>query len=350
MQSHVTHILPLAKIRRYRMLPVPGTVLVRAGQNVETTDVIAEANLETKHIMLDIARGLGVKRGKSGQYIKRKIGDEVPQDGMIAERGGMGRVIRAPRAGKVVAISGGQVLLQVSNKPFQLLAGLPGTVAEVEADYGAVIEASGSWIQGIWGNDEIAVGGLTVLAKEPVHELNHKELTPNQRGSVILAGYCSDRKALEAGASNQLRGLILSSMSTSLIPIASRMPYPIIVLEGFGKLPMNETAHKLLSTSEQREVSVNSMQYNPLKGERPEIVISLESSVTPPMPLTMRKLEIGTQVRILRAPHIGIVGKISSLLPGLTRFPSGLRAPGAEIDIQDEEKAVVPLANIEVLG
>jgi hypothetical protein len=250
----------------------------------------------------------------------------------------------------VVAISGGQVLLQVSNQPFNLLAGVTGTVTEIEADYGVSIESSGAWIQGVWGNDRIAVGGLQVLAKTPDHELTTSDIDPSQRGSVILAGYCKERRALESAGTAQWRGLILGSMATQMVPVAEKMTYPIIILEGFGRIPINAAAYKLLSTSASREVVLNTMPYNRLTGERPEIVIPAEGSGSPPIPIDLQRLEEGLRVRILRAPNLGSVGIITTIYPGLTRFPSNLRAAGAQIELENGEKVVVPLANIEVLG
>ena len=350
MISNVNHILPLAKIRRRRFLPIEGTVLVRAGQTVSATDVIAQADLNAKHIMLDVARGLGVSLGKAGQYIKRQLGDEVPADSIIAERGGFGRVVRSPAAGKIVAISGGQVLLEIKNEPYSLLAGLSGTITEIEAGYGAYIEATGAWIQGVWGNNKIAIGGLTVLAEEPDHQLTANDPDPSQRGSIVLAGHCSDRRALDATAKSKWKGLILASMSTQLVPLASRMPFPVMVLEGFGEFAMNAVAHRLLASSHQREVVINTMPFNHMTGERPEVVIPLESSSVPPVPPDLQQLETGLRVRMIHSPHMCEAGTITKLLPGYTKFPSGLRATGAEVEMDDGEKVVVPLANIEVLG
>ncbi|MDH3943321.1 MAG: hypothetical protein OEV06_04410, partial [Anaerolineae bacterium] len=85
----VTHFLPLAKIRQNRFLPAPGMVMVRAGQNVSPTDVIAQANLHPNHIVLDVARGLGVAVSKVSDFIDIQVGDEVEKDAVIATRSGL---------------------------------------------------------------------------------------------------------------------------------------------------------------------------------------------------------------------------------------------------------------------
>lgn len=349
MISKVTHVSPLTKVRRQLLLPVPGRVLVRSGQSVHATDVIAEANLEPEHMLLDIAHFLGVAPQSAGAYIKRTVGEEISEGSVIAERGNFGRVVRAPAAGRVVAISKGQVLLEFNNRPFQLLAGLSGIVTKVEADYGATIEASGSWIQGVWGNRQLAVGGLIALAEEPEHVLTPEQVQPSQRGAIIFAGHCSDPRALEAAAENQWRGLILGSMPATLIPQAEKAPFPIIVLEGFGDIPVLAPTFRLLTSNEAREVVLNSMIYDPLTGEAPEVTIPIEAEANLASTAIQRLTE-GLRVRVIQAANAGVVGTITALPAGLMQFPSGLRAPAAEVSIEGGKRVSVPVANIEVLG
>ena len=71
MIAAVTRVSILTTIRRRRVLPVIGRVLVRRGQKVAATDVIASADLAPQHLMLDIARGLGLPPDQAGSYIQR---------------------------------------------------------------------------------------------------------------------------------------------------------------------------------------------------------------------------------------------------------------------------------------
>ncbi|MBI3158643.1 MAG: hypothetical protein HYZ26_03460 [Chloroflexi bacterium] len=348
MLAPVTHISALARIRRRRMLPVPGKVLVRAGQNVAATDVVAEGVLAPEYAVLDVARALGVSPERAAQYTEREPGEALSKGSLIARRGG--RSVIAPRDGRVAALSNGQLLLELRSKPFQLLAGIPGTVMEVTADYGVTIEGVGAWVQGIWGNGHINSGPLAVMADGPDDRFGTDKLDPSQRGTVMLGGNCGDRKTLEGAAALQLRGLILASLATPLIPVAARMPYPILVLEGFGKLAMNAAAFKLLSTNAGREIAVDAEPFDRFTGERPEAVIGLPSGGQPPIPLDLENFRVGQRVRLSRAPRPAGVGAIRQLPDGLARFPSGLRAVAAQVEFENGDSLLVPLANIEVIG
>jgi hypothetical protein len=317
---------------------------------VVADEVIAITDAFANHISIDLERGLGVQKGKIAQYLKRKVGDEVSEGAVIASRSGIiGRSIRAPRAGKLVTVGGGQVLLQVSQKPYELKAGIPGTVIQVEADYGAIIQTTGAWVQGVWGNGKVSTGSLALAVEQPDQAVTTKDLDPAERGLILLAGYCIDPKVLEEFAKYKMRGLILGSMSTRLIPVAMRMPYPIMVLDGFGTMGINLTAFRLLSTNIEREISMNAAVFNRQTGQRPEIVIPMKGQGAPPVPMDLQTVSVGQQVHILRAPYHGKVGTIERMV-GTIRFPNGLRVEAAEISIGEKEKALVPLANLEILG
>jgi hypothetical protein len=348
--SSITHVLAVTSIRRTRMLPAPGRVIVRKGQRVDSTDVIAQAHLSPEHLLLDVAGGLGVSAGKADLHIQRQVGEDVIEGDVIAGPVGLGRrVFRAPKSGRIVLVGGGQVLLALEGKPFELKAGIPGIVTALIDDYGVEIETPGGLIQGVWGNNRIGVGLLQNLSLSPKDVLTRDRLDVSHRGSVILSGYCKHADVLETAAEIPLRGLIFSSMDSSLVHLAEKMPYPIILTEGFGEIPMNSPAYKLLTTNERREVVLTAEPWDRLAGTRPEIVIPLPASGQLPLPSGTEVFKPGQQVRLLSSSRRGEMGVLTELYPGLTTLPSGVRAPAAEIRLESGKDIIFPLANIEVL-
>jgi hypothetical protein len=348
MLASVTHILPLTLIRRTRTLPFSVRVLARQGQKVSAADVIADASLPSRHILLDIRRGLGgISTKEAEKSIARQEGDKLAKGDVIAESGGVfARLVRAPADGEVVSISGGQVLLRVQSTIVELKAGMSGTVVEILPERGAVIEAHGGLLQGVWGNGRIDSGLLLVLAKSPDEELTGARIDVSMRGAVVLAGTCATADALKAAAELPLRGLILSSLASELVPVANKLEYPIVVLDGFGKIPMNELAYKLLSTSEKRDVSINAT-INPKTGERPEIVIPLPATGqgTPETDY----FAVNQTVCIHGEPYQGKIGKIIQVRQGLVTLPNGIRTNAADVQLDSETRVLVPLANLDVL-
>ena len=351
MLAPVLHILPLTTIVRERSLPVAGKVTAHLNQRVSPTDVIAEANFAREHVLLDVARTFGLSAAAADKMIKVNEGDRVSLGALIAEGGGIiPRSIRAPRAGRVMVVGGGQVLMEVGDARIELKAGLPGQVIQVVQERGVVIRTAGALIQGVWGNGRIDNGLMRVLIEKPDDTLTADRLDVSMRGSVILGGHVRDADTLRAATDQQIRGLIIPSMMSQLIQTAYQMRYPILVLDGFGAMPMNSSAFKLLTTNGEREVTVNAEHFDRYSGNRPEAIIPLPVTNEPEEPEPFNAFAVGLTVRMRRPPFAGMIGTISNLPAGLSILQSGLRASAADVKLENGESVTVPLVNLEVVG
>jgi hypothetical protein len=323
---------------------------VRKGQNVSAVDIVGEANLEPRHILLELARGLGVGIGDADRYLEREAGESVSEGDVLAGPVGWGkRVVRAPCSGKIILTGRGKILIEKEVEPYQLLAGLPGEVVSLIPGRGAVIESIGALVQGVWGNEQINFGLLRVLIKKAEDILTVDQLDIDLRGTVVFAGYCGDEQVLHAAAELPLRGLILSSMAASLIPLAEEISLPIVIIEGFGLLPINSSAFNLLITSDRREIAVNAEKLDSYANQRPEVFISLPVNQMVHEPRDATLFSPGQKVRMVRAPYQSQIGTLITLTPGLEALPNGIKTTSAEVELENNIKVKLPLANLEVL-
>jgi hypothetical protein len=351
MLAPVLHVLPLASIVRERLLPVSGKVSAHVNQRVSPTDVVADASFAREHVLLDVARTFGVSANAADKLIKVNEGDRVMQGALVAEsRGLFPHSIRAPRAGRVMVAGSGQILMEVGDARIELRAGLPGLVTQVIPERGVVIRTAGALIQGVWGNGRIDNGLMSSVIEKPDDVLTADRLDVSLRGSVILGGHVRDADTLRVAAELPIRGLIISSLLSPLIATGYQMRYPILVLDGFGTLPMNSAAFKLLTTNNKREVTVNAEHFDRYSGNRPEVIIPLPVTSEPAEPNAYKMFAVGQMVRMRRPPNAGMIGTISNLPQGLSTLPSGLRAPAADIRLENGESVVAPLVNLEVVG
>jgi len=349
MLAPVTHILPLTTIRRARMLPSEGRVLVREEQKINATDVIAEGSNPGQHVILDVRRAFGLtKMEQLERAMEHRPGDRLQKGDIIAQTGGVfSKIMRAPADCTLMAVYGGQVLLEVEPSPVELRAGINGVVVKVIPNRGAIVETNGSLIQGVWGNDKISVGLLMVLADSPREEFTRARLDVSLRGAIALAGQCLQADSLVAASELPLRGLILASIDPELVSVAREMPFPVIVLDGFGNVPMNQAAFKLLSSNEKRDICLNAADWNPYTGIRPEVVIPLPTGAE-----TARETSTfatGQNVRVNLPPYIGRVGTLARILPGNSMLPSGVLARAGVVDFGQDQYVMIPLADMDVL-
>ncbi|MEN8172423.1 MAG: hypothetical protein ABFS03_06030 [Chloroflexota bacterium] len=353
MSIPTVEISSLTKISRRRELPIPGKVLVRQGLDVEAHTVIAEAVLEPEHILIDVARGLNISVQQADKAMQRSDGEMINKGDILAGPIGMTRrVVRAPKAGKIIVAGEGQVLMEADNPPHQLLAELPGLVTALIPNRGAIIETTGAIVQGLWGNGKMVSGLLHTKLQKPGDILNEDQLDVSQRGVIILGGHCSDAKVLQKAAEIPLKGLIITSMTSNLIPLAEKMSFPIIVLEGFGKRRLNTISYNILMGNINREIVINAKSDSP-GGTRPEIIIPLQGSseLTDPLP-DIDAFIPGQLVRVTREPYAAQTGTIVTILHQPIAFPSGLFLPAANITVtknEEQEQITVPLPNLEVI-
>jgi hypothetical protein len=128
------------------------------------------------------------------------------------------------------------------------------------------------------------------------------------------------------------------------------MRYPIVVTDGFGHLPMNAAAYRLLTTNSKRDVTVNAEAFDHYGAARPEVIIPLPVTQEPPIADNVDVFAVGRQVRLRAAPHRAETAIIAKIHPGLRSLPSGLRAPCADVKLENGETVLVPLANLELVG
>lgn len=347
----VRHILPLTTVVRERRLPIKGTVRVREGQRVSPNDIVADGTWAREHIFLDVARILGLPAAAAERLIRVKPGDEVAA-GLVVARGGglLPRTVKMPRAGRVVGAGAGEILVEAGETRLELRAGLAGVVRDVIPERGAVIETSGALIQGVWGNGRVDSGVMINLADKADSPLTASRLDVSMRGSILVGGQLRDVETLKTAAEVAVRGLVVGSIYPTLLTQALEMRFPILATDGFGDLPMNASAFRLISTNNKREATLNAEALDRYSGMMPEIIIPLPAEKRPPEPQDVEVFAPGQTVRVRRQPAAGMIGVILTLPSGLTAFPSGLRAPGAEVRLENGEQLLVPLVNLEVVG
>ena len=351
MLAEIKHILPKTIISRERLLPISGNVLVRQGQRVDPLDVVAEAALNRKHLLLNIAHGLGISQTQADELIHYKVGDEIIEGDVIAGPIGlMRRLVRAPATGKVVLVGDGQILLELDSPMVPLRAGLSGEVVSIIPERGAVIETTGALVQGVWGNGHVDFGLMQLKISSADDRLELKNLDVSLRGTVVVGGFCDDPEVLKMAADIPLRGLVLASMSPSLIPLAKKVRCPILVLEGFGKLPMNEVSFDILKANDGQEVSINAEPRDRQHGTFPEIVIPLPVSGDETYPETDLDYRAGQVVRIVREPAAGQIATIQTVHPGMKPLANGLKAQAADVILSFDTVITVPLINLEIIA
>jgi hypothetical protein len=346
----VTHTIPMTTIRRERQLPFPGAIVVRMNEKVQAGDVLAEAEPAARFYVLDLARGLGLSAKEAARYLRRERGERVDAGDVLAGPVGVTRrVVRAPASGEIVAVQDGRVYFEAKGAVVPMRASFPGVVVGTDGIQSVTVETTGALVQAIWGNGKEDNGVLRQVASGADEKLEPDQLDLSLRGAVLLGGMCSHPAALQQAAELTVRGLILGSLAADLVPQARRLACPVVVIEGFGEIPMNHAAFSLLTTNVGREVAVDGRVGGPYSQQRPEVIIPLPATRQVSIPDEIIPLRTGVRVRIVQAPHLGAVGVVRDLPAQAVGYPSGIVARSARVELEGIGPEMVPLANLEIL-
>lgn len=278
-----SHVTLLATLRRERLLPMAGEVIVEPRQRLEASDVVARTFLAEHHKLVDIARKLGLPPEKADQALLKQGGDPVKAGEAIARRkvffGLLPRSARSPVEGRLVAAAGGKALVAAISRPFELRAGVPGSVVTILQSRGVVIETTGALIEGAWGNGQEDFAPLRLAGEDLTKALTAAQVDISMRGSLLVVGGLADAAALKRLAEVHVRGLVVGTLPASLLAPAQKLSFPVLVVEGFGQGGFSEPALALLTSSAGRDAWLHAVPRDRFMGRRPELIVPLGKSV-----------------------------------------------------------------------
>jgi hypothetical protein len=172
------------------------------------------------------------------------------------------------------------------------------------------------------------------------------------RGAIVVTRRSLKKPTLDLIEDQEFTGVIAPSMDAGLIDQALTVPSAIILTQGFGETGMSPYLVQFLEELINKQATIDAVLPDRFETRRPEIVINLPSprGERPATPDEDLILTVGSNVRMTRGDHAGVVGKISDLPKTPHLLENGLRVPCARVEMLTGKTAYVPLSNLEVFG
>ncbi len=350
-----TRVLPLARIRRERTLRTRGQVLVAIGARVGALDLVARSDTLGHLRPVPLGRYLRVPELLVEQYMRKKAGDEIQARDIIASKpeffGTLQRVYRAPSAGRIAALHGTWLALDLAETPFELPALYRGIVVNVMSHLGVVVESVGAVVQGVWGAGGEGYGVLKEMVDSPSAILAADTIDVVSRGAILLAGGATE-EAIRRAARERVAGLIVGGLAPRLRELVTALLLPTLVTDGFGECGMSAPIWELLTAHDGEETSINTSPAGAGRAAaRPEVFIPVlamgGSGAALPAPTLVA--QVGARVRVITASRGGAIGKIAEVLKAPRLMESGVSAWGAEIALDAGDRVFVPWENLELI-
>jgi hypothetical protein len=288
------------------------------------------------------------------ETLRKAVGDAVQVNEVLAAPSGplagLRKSCRSPVDGQVVEIRNNLVLIESAATNFELRAHIKGQVTNIMPNRGVVISATGALIQAVWGSGGEAEGILKVVVDSPQKPLRPRSIDVSCHGTIVVGGRILDESVLTQAVEAKIRGLIVGGANASLIELLESLPFPVLMTEGFGTLSMSQPAFSLLHSNMGRETMLSGDTRSGWGATRPEILIPLRAEEEKPgEDGKTQPLKVGDRVRALRSPYLGALGTVSSLPKRFQPVESGARMRVANVDLEDGEQALIPLANLELI-
>jgi len=358
-----------ATIRRRRLLSLPGTVLVTAGETVRANQPVARAELPGKVYPLNLANQLGVAPDEIHEYLIKKAGDSVHKDEVLAENKPLIKWFKtevlSPVTGIVESVSTvtGQVLLREPPRVLELLGYMDGLIVEVIPQQGVVVETNCSLVQGIFGIGGETRGEIVIAVTSSDEALEPRHLTSAMKGKVVVGGSFISSEALTRAKEVGVAGLVIGGIHDKdlrallgydlgvAITGTEQVGFTLILTEGFGTIPMAGKTFNLLSAHAGQQASISGATQIRAGVIRPEIIIPKETSGTQAVAAVAERegIRIGDQVRVIRDPLFGKIGEVASLPSDLQKIPTESDVRVMEVRFPDGSRAMIPRTNIELI-
>lgn len=359
----------IEQVRKERVLPIEGTVLVEVGDEVDFNSTLARTEIPGDAEILNVSEILDVDPGDVFDYSLKKKGDTFEEGELLAKNvafwGLVKKFVYAPFSGTIESVSGltGQIIVRQHNVPLEINAYIKGKVVEGLPKKGAIIETKAAFIQGIFGFGGENHGEIAVVVGSPEELLTEEKVGPEHQGKVIVGGSGVTDEAYQRALEVGVKGIVVGGLDVEdLIEILGEdigvaitgeenIDITVIATEGFGALPISERTFNLLKTMEGRMSAINGATQIRAGVLRPEIIIPYDN----PDEIDESKEEFldgmikGSLVRIIRAPYFGEIAKVKDLPIDLQRVESGSRVRVIELELEDGKAVIVPRANVEII-
>jgi hypothetical protein len=358
-------------VSKTRRLPLPGEVLVREGENVAHDQIVARTQIPGEIHMMNIANLLGVEPEDTNAYMQKKVNESVQIGEIIANRtsffGLLKSTVRASITGTVEMVSTvtGQVSLREQNVPVELNAYIPGKIIQIIPGEGVTIRTPAALVQGIFGIGGETHGELKIVTGSRDETLTSEKIETSCKDRILVGGALVTIDALTKAIQMGVRGIVVGGIEHEdvikflggeigvAITGQEDIGTTLIITEGFGKMSMSTGTFNLLKSFNGRRASINGATQIRAGVMRPEVIIALEDDES--RELNEKADEIsggmapGTQVRIIRDPYFGIIGRVSNLPVELQTVETESKVRVVEVELEDKQRVIVPRANVEII-
>jgi hypothetical protein len=355
-------------VKKQRILPLKGEVMVKVGDRIKPDDVVARTELPGNIVPINVANKLGIPPEDIEMVMLKKVGDKIEEGELIA----LSKTLfifknpcHATITGTLESISTitGQVLQRGLPSPVEVKAYLDGEVTQVFPEEGVEVQCMASFVQGIFGIGGERNGAIKIGVSDNTGVLDEDSIDESMAGKIVIGGSLVTAGALTKANKVGVRGIVVGGFDDKdlrdflgydigvAITGAEQIVTSLVVTEGFGQINMASRTFELLKKHEGEVACINGATQIRAGVIRPEVVVPSVG-----VPVTQNAadeeitgLAIGSPIRVIRHPYFGQLGEVTNLPAPLHQLESESKARVLGVKFDSGEEAIVPRANVEMI-
>ncbi|MFQ6616657.1 MAG: hypothetical protein ACE5HZ_07840 [Fidelibacterota bacterium] len=363
-------VLHETRVTKVRRLPMRGEVKVKKGDWVVPSHIVASTHLPGNVRMVNVASLLNVEPGAVPDFMIAKEGTSVEKGNVIAETAGLFGLFKSrahsPVTGTVESVSSvtGQVVVREPPVAVEIDAYITGLVTEVFPEEGVAIETDAAFVQGIFGIGGEKRGEILALEEGCETVVDEDVITDAMMGKIVVGGAFLTLGGFEKAQELGVRGIVTGGFDYSAlkevlgytlgvaITGSEDLVTTLVVTEGYGKIPLARRTFDLLKDHDRKEASINGATQIRAGVIRPEVIIPLQKGELKGGYReidTSTGIEVGSLVRVIRAPYFGALGEVVELPPKLQTLESEAEVRVARVKLDGDSVQTLPRANLELV-
>ncbi len=336
--------------RVVRLIPPLSNPIVKAGDAIEPTTIIARSTRPARQTVLSVAELLRVRTSIAPLMLKG-VGDAVKQDEPIARRPSffLKRRVNAPIGGKLTAIytSLGIAVIEVPTPPLEIPSLVLGNVMDVTYNRSITIEVEGTFL---WGSLAWGTEGRGTLA--PYDMISGQAIDNTFYYTLRPITWELLKEAHTLGVTAIIGPTIDIDIWRNLSAGNDAATTTVVALLGLGKSSLDATIASQLQSQHGQSVTLLLHQGVGKMPARPQLVFQLPDASTvggTEDPLE-RDLQVGSPALALRPPLQGITVQVEELPPNPQRLPTGIRTFVARAAAPGHPSTLIPRLNLDPLN
>lgn len=356
-------------VTKKRILPIKGDVIVKVGDTVQPDDVVARTHLPGPVETMNVANQLGLPPEDVPACMIKQEGDPVEEGEVIALAKSFFGLFKSEAKAKIkgtietISHVTGQVLMRGEPIPVQVKAYLRGEVVEIFEKEGISVSSWASFVQGIFGIGGETHGEIKVVVDSPETVLREEHIDESCKGRVVVGGSLVTANALKKAIRVGAAGVVAGGFSDRdlrdflgydigvAITGSEELGVTLVITEGFGEIAMAHATFELLKRHEGQMACINGATQIRAGVIRPELVIPSEGDIHAKVEKVVGEidtgLQIGSVIRVIRAPYFGKIGKVTDLPSPLQILESESKARVLKVSFDGSELVLIPRANVE---